>query len=722
MTETPVVLDQALFGYRDGHRLISGSKRFSAPTERALLRLSDMSGPRMISGFEEYLTGYPLPEDASYALIKTWYAPEMERPGCVWSHVLVIKNSDLRWIRTAQQLLRLFKQPSMPADQGYSAPITLSQSKWLARDGLQLGMAKVQLACVLDRLYMKPAAAVIIAASSASELTNVVLSIWAQQWPALRSSFRFCTGSLGNRITAERFFDLQVVPARIVHELERNLKDVEVLRDFNSVASFDAWESIAQEDHFLAGAADYREFLWHYADPCTPGRALFAPLSQLYVLIKQGIGKISEITPVISQIYPSFDAGKTLKKDFYGQSQNPPNPNLVIGNFGEVEKLRELSQTIYAAAFDAVDLELRDRARFLWMNDRSGAEEILLTALDSPQQAANDAIIAGFMDAIKPAEAWELAGRRGGVPLAIVARNARLLRTVEFWNSRVAHSLFLDVLDLVKSDLSKSTTVSDWLPAVVESGREDLAPPIMQRFGGVAVPAFLNLYRSREINVPWPPSGAWRSAVSPFEAEILGWARREAVLPPRALVLLTTILDSHSLPVTALGTDFWSSLVVGEPSLIQEIPNAESAAFLLSLGLQTFGPSAGPFLAPTFEVVHEAAGVDNLSYRGWQMLKVDVPSLGMLRNWDKCERLRIALLRHFDWSQLSIDDFFNAVTRSETLRALIFTARDVDEGERFVIRMAAAVLSGEYKAPDDQAVIISKYVHKTRKGHLKISV
>src|SRR5260370_16999200 len=155
------------------------------------------------------------------------------------------------------------------------------------------------------------------------------------------------------------------------------------------------------------------------------------------------------------------------------------------------------------------------------------------------------------MDAIKPAEAWELAGRRGGVPLAIVARNARLLRTVEFWNSRVAHSLFLDVLDLVKSDLSKSTTVSDWLPAVVESGREDLAPPIMQRFGGVAVPAFLNLYRSREINMPWPPSEACTSPVSTFQAEILGWARSEAVLPLLGWVLLATILPAHNLPVTA---------------------------------------------------------------------------------------------------------------------------------------------------------------------------
>ena len=42
-----------------------------------------------------YLTGFPLGEEGAYALIRTWPAPEVERPGSVWSHVLLIDFSEL---------------------------------------------------------------------------------------------------------------------------------------------------------------------------------------------------------------------------------------------------------------------------------------------------------------------------------------------------------------------------------------------------------------------------------------------------------------------------------------------------------------------------------------------------------------------------------------------------------------------------------------------------
>src|SRR5207249_9285845 len=81
-----VLLHQLLHGYADGHRLIEGSFKPQGDLTRLMLRMSDLSGSSMVSGFEEYLTGYPLISNDAYALAKTWYAPEMPRPGCVWTH------------------------------------------------------------------------------------------------------------------------------------------------------------------------------------------------------------------------------------------------------------------------------------------------------------------------------------------------------------------------------------------------------------------------------------------------------------------------------------------------------------------------------------------------------------------------------------------------------------------------------------------------------------
>ena len=94
MKTNNIKIDQVLHGYSDGHSLLHNSVDLPKEAQRAILILSDMSGPSMIEGFEEYLTGYQLPETDYYAFAKTWHAPEMERPGCVWTHTLLIKHTD----------------------------------------------------------------------------------------------------------------------------------------------------------------------------------------------------------------------------------------------------------------------------------------------------------------------------------------------------------------------------------------------------------------------------------------------------------------------------------------------------------------------------------------------------------------------------------------------------------------------------------------------------
>ena len=48
----------------------------------------------MVPGFESYLTAYPLPRSSLVAFARTWTAPEMPRPGCVWTHTLLIEQKE----------------------------------------------------------------------------------------------------------------------------------------------------------------------------------------------------------------------------------------------------------------------------------------------------------------------------------------------------------------------------------------------------------------------------------------------------------------------------------------------------------------------------------------------------------------------------------------------------------------------------------------------------
>ena len=76
------MLSQLVFGYDEGHRLLSGSVDLSPKTLAILLGATD-AGPG--SGPGRLVTAMPLRSERLYALCFTWKAPEVSRPGAVWS-------------------------------------------------------------------------------------------------------------------------------------------------------------------------------------------------------------------------------------------------------------------------------------------------------------------------------------------------------------------------------------------------------------------------------------------------------------------------------------------------------------------------------------------------------------------------------------------------------------------------------------------------------------
>ena len=74
---------QCLFGYDDGHRMLSSSLPLSRAGSSLLLLLSDLEPGIQLGHVDSYWTGLPVATDKVYALLRTWAAPEMPRPGCV---------------------------------------------------------------------------------------------------------------------------------------------------------------------------------------------------------------------------------------------------------------------------------------------------------------------------------------------------------------------------------------------------------------------------------------------------------------------------------------------------------------------------------------------------------------------------------------------------------------------------------------------------------------
>ncbi len=181
-----------------------------------MLALSDISGPGARLESSGYLTGYPLSESGFFALARTWPAPEMSRPGCVWTHTLLIDFTDLAAWESLTALTTLFEHPSEHKNvQVYSTPKLLSDDNQRYLNSIDPDWARM----VLSALYINPRRKIVVTGKTAAEADDTVLAIWSQQWPRLRRSFRFCTLAATDRSSESGNFDLQVLP-----KLDRSIR------------------------------------------------------------------------------------------------------------------------------------------------------------------------------------------------------------------------------------------------------------------------------------------------------------------------------------------------------------------------------------------------------------------------------------------------------------------------------------------------------------------
>ena len=277
--------------------------------------LSDLSGHGLVRGFNEYLTGYPLADLGAYALAKTWYAPEMPRPGCVWTHTLLIPFAILGSAQSLQRFIRLFVRPMVNEYSEFGNPLHVRIDVEYMDDDVRPEHTVVNVGDILRKLYESPDKAILVPVRVATLTENMFLEIWSQQWPRLRRSFTFCTGSISGRRKDGRWFDLQAVPERRIDDVTRTTSD-SVVAKFQvqrSTMEVGEWWRAAIED--LSGSNDVlRKFLFEFGAEAGGGRRDFVPLTELYLTLNgDSDDSIEGLVRSLNVLFPNRSMGVKLK-------------------------------------------------------------------------------------------------------------------------------------------------------------------------------------------------------------------------------------------------------------------------------------------------------------------------------------------------------------------------------------------------------------------------
>lgn len=637
-------IQQAIHGYRDGHRLLSSSTPLPTDALRTMLVLSDMSGPSMRPGFDEYLTAYPLFGTAFFVLAKTWYAPEMQRPGCVWTHSLLIPRAHLATVAVSQLMMRFRRPQAEGVDAAATVPVVIDDERPLV--GMADGFGDKPLAATLIGAVLGQPRPVIVVADAAAQFEAVFLRLWEALWPAERSRFSFCTGALMPRVSGGVLLDLQAVPRAIPPSQFRKSAGAALLLDLGAPSKPDPWVDLVL-DGAMKGDATFRTWL-EAAAGADAGRAVVPSLAPIFgEWHAPGASARSALTAVLNA--KDLEAGARTRLLVMVLDR----ANTESGAAGHRALLLVL------CAHRDTDLSpsapmLEEQTKRLFEESRSEGGALVLSLLGSELTKVGERVLRAAVLLLVPDDLVTFGDTQAPFLPTIVGANPVLSQSPILWQ-RVGGRANDVLSQLGGADLDDDARGSV-IDAIFSSGR-DVSVDAIIRFGGkVAILRALSALASNQLQFSWQ----WRTALSAQPNTVLEWLESLASPSLRELELGSRFVSPKATQ-SRLAT-VWKAVTANSGAVAPRV-----AAFGLTLALWEADVKS-PLLAACFQPTYDAAGSSRLEYEEWDWLKEQAPAVSWYRDWDRCERLAAALARLLEKGHASLETVFDIVHSRPAIR------------------------------------------------------
>jgi hypothetical protein len=656
---SPLQINQALYGYQDGHRLLASSLRLPPEAERTLLPLSDGPDRQVAIPSRGYLTGYPVPGIDVYALSRTWPAPEMPRPGCVWTHTLLIACEDLAALPLPGVLLDCFQRPRGPQldRTPYERSLVASLNASVRPVGSEHQTKHAS--NVLEALYSQEKPVVVLGKAGASA-EQLILGIWAQQWPRLRCDFRFASIATTREVSG-RAFDLRLFPAPSDSVLMRAFIQALVLEEGETSRGSEPWLASALAD--LRSPGKLRQVLRRYAAGSADRTALPA-LANVYAMLeapKVEMGcRPEQLLDVLSAAYPRPEQMRGLKRDLLGaagcQASDPPGTLRWSGS--DEELLLGLVASSRQQLATPEDLEIESRLAKLWHRDRQAAVGVLNVAAKNSERP----IAAAALDCLLPlaVKAPDQLAKEApaAVPLAInldpeFAANAAIWtgeppEIEERWGALDANRLVAGVRrGIVRAILATDT------PAVIE--------PAFSRWGDALVGDLLDIAGdSPESRL----TRGWIDLLRENSGAVSSWFTKQKRQPTqRQLLLVADAGDPAPIAASSKPISPWLELFASRSAARHPSMDARQLAFLFCVGIHSTDPLAAELLLASFGPLRQSLDETSASsardllgheisvrmkqggFSKKDKMRVEPISQALARKW-RDERWRLADLVH----------------------------------------------------------------------------
>lgn len=636
-----MTVHQALWGYSNGHHLLSASVVLSTPSRKMLETLTDLSGSDAPNTFDGYLTGCFLPADGYYALSKTWFAPEMERPGCVWTHTLFLEaGSTAHW--DDLDLDSLFRRPQHDKtnyQECYSVPlssntVSSSTSSQAETDALALFSNLIR--------YPEP---FLMYASGVKRWNAALEALLILTGPRFSQDISFCTGSLSNRKLGGQPLTLQVVPERLFKVLLRTAPGSRIL----SIEEKNALQDTVEESFMTLQTFQETRNLLLSCNTEYDNRHSWPLFKEFYTEISNGVAfSFQQAIETLGNQPDAYDTVKILWALFCAVfSQNRQKTHdaqaETLFNFLTLDEQYVSIDTTRSQTLESILTRL-------WTHCRQKMVDLVPKLLTCALNTAGEVAVTFIVSRLFIGEYTELLRQNAAMCLPMLRLNRELARCETLW--QLPKDFQAEALrELWRGD-GRIVAIQAEDVAILHSifryGDSGLFREVFKTFGSNAIEVYFSYFGNGNST---KRAAAWS-----------GLCREDPVLSVHALCMLSpsapalftaviSVLDPCCDEVLSISGDVWEQLYQRFCRNSNEAATAY-AQFVLPLILCSNVAISSELLDFSFCTVHTLLAQNSMDYSRWECLSSLLPEIPWYQSWDKCKRLRKAAKQkgiHVEW-------------------------------------------------------------------------
>ncbi len=650
-------IEQLLHGYDNGHRLLAGSVLLKNIADMDLIAImSDWSEYVATDGESSYITAYPLEESGYYVIARTWYANEMKRPGCVWTHSLLIPFNGLNSIDDFKRLSTLFVRPDVESHFDiYSRTIEYENRNYSADDYKALANDRKTVRLVLKAFLNAANSAVNFSAvKDNGNVETMMMAIMNTIPLAMLHCVSWCSGTAYQRKIKGKPLTCQY--------LSRGA-------DFNSgfnVIKEEQWQTYVI-DALMRGDVNQGQLIRMFADDIGNSEKNYATIvTILYTLEdyfktgKDNEARYKEVLEIIGKELPSREDGFVIKKLCVNKAFSDRYCT-------DQEFFLFFATLPFDDVFDVEETKIDERWKGFIESRRKDYVPLLGNICKSGSvNAWGENILKASIDILSSDEIVEIIKGDFHLFSSITLLNPKMLDRVQ-WMILTPQEL-VSILPLVLDSRTQGgfTHWSRLFTIMLEDG--------VEVSGQLAEKIFFKADDATKILLDFVNRDAVRyvnhilgKQIEKRPEQVLKWLGSVDIITDRVSYAIVNAVNEYSMPVKAAGAKLWKPFL----GLQNHDLRTEVYAFLFSLSFNW--PSdrdAIELMRMSFYPIHVLEANGKLGYSDWIHIAENLESVMFWEDWDKCKKLRKTVVKRLKRAGLE-KSVLNSFTPDSALNELL---------------------------------------------------